>query len=109
MTSEATLKRVVRSVTPRTLRNWLRSPARSTVFSAGYFKVWPNEPGSELAQICSLTLDDITERFGRPTHIKIDVEGHEAAALDFNGRRLEATEILAPPIARFVARRENRS
>jgi FkbM family methyltransferase len=126
----------------------------SGVFSAGYFKVAPNEPGSELTQIPTVTIDYMTERFGVPTHIKIDVEGHEAAALqgskvtfsrsspllflefhnemvtndggdpnaavaelyglgyaafDFNGEPLEAKALLAPPIARFVARREKRS
>ncbi|MGH9740606.1 MAG: FkbM family methyltransferase [Candidatus Acidiferrales bacterium] len=53
----------------------------SGVFSHGYFKVAKGRPKSELIQSPSVTVDELVRRFGAPTHIKIDVEGHEAAAL----------------------------
>lgn len=53
----------------------------SGVFSAGYFKVAKREPESELTSLPAVTVDDLTARFGEPSHIKIDIEGHEAAAL----------------------------
>lgn len=126
----------------------------SGVFSAGYFKVAPGEPQSELTQISAVSIDDLTERFGPPTHIKIDIEGHEAAALrgaaatlsgcspllflefhnkmiadaggdpeaaitelfragysafSVSGALMQIEDILAPPIARFVARRQFKS
>lgn len=53
----------------------------SGVFSDGYFKVASQRPKSELTQIQAVTIDQMTLQFGTPTHIKIDVEGHEAAVL----------------------------
>jgi FkbM family methyltransferase len=53
----------------------------SGVFSDGYFRVANNRPTSELVQTPTLTIDDLTQEFGPPTHIKIDVEGHETAVL----------------------------
>ena len=53
----------------------------SGVFSAGYFSVARGRPSSELTPTPAMTVDEMTRRFGVPTHIKIDVEGHEAAVL----------------------------
>ena len=53
----------------------------SGVFSDGYFRVASERPTSELVQTPTLTIDDLTQQFGPPTHIKIDVEGHETAVL----------------------------
>jgi FkbM family methyltransferase len=53
----------------------------SGVFSDGYFKVAINESNSELTAMPGITIDDLTRQFGTPTHVKIDIEGHEAAAL----------------------------
>jgi len=53
----------------------------SGVFSDGYFKSPAGRPVSELTRVQSITIDDLTARYGPPTHIKIDVEGNEAAAL----------------------------
>jgi len=53
----------------------------SGVFSDGYFKVATQRPKRELTQIQAVTIDQMTLQFGPPTHIKIDVEGHEAAVL----------------------------
>jgi FkbM family methyltransferase len=53
------------------------------VLASGYY-VFPNEgyPASELSRTKALTLDDIVDEFAvTPTHIKIDVEGNEAAVL----------------------------
>jgi len=53
----------------------------SGVFSDGYFRVVSNRPTGELIQTPALTIDELTQQFGPPTHIKIDVEGHELAVL----------------------------
>lgn len=53
----------------------------SGVFSHGYFKVAPGRPERELTHLPATTIDELVCRFGIPTHIKIDVEGHEAAVL----------------------------
>lgn len=53
----------------------------SGVFSDGYFKATSQRPKSELTQVRALTIDQMAVQFGIPTHIKIDVEGHEAAVL----------------------------
>lgn len=53
----------------------------SGVFSDGYFMVSPGRPATEFTPTPATTVDDMTVRFGAPTHLKIDVEGHEAAVL----------------------------
>ena len=53
----------------------------SGVFSEGYFKLAAGRSANELTKIRAVTIDEMTSEFGAPTHIKIDVEGHEAAAL----------------------------
>jgi len=51
------------------------------VFSQGYFKVARGRSRRELTQSPTITIDGMARQWGVPTHIKIDVEGHEAAAL----------------------------
>jgi FkbM family methyltransferase len=51
------------------------------VFSDGYFKVVKGRSLKELTQTHAITIDQMTSKFGAPTHIKIDVEGQEAAVL----------------------------
>ena len=53
----------------------------SGVFSNGYFKVVKGRSKAELTPTQAITVDQMTCQFGSPTHIKIDVEGHEAAVL----------------------------
>jgi FkbM family methyltransferase len=53
----------------------------SGVFSDGYFKVTRQRPKTELTKVQGITIDEMAPKFGIPTHIKIDVEGHEAAVL----------------------------
>jgi FkbM family methyltransferase len=53
----------------------------SGVFSEGYFKLAVGRSASEITSIRSVTIDEMASEFGTPTHIKIDVEGHEAATL----------------------------
>lgn len=53
----------------------------SGVFTAGYFRVATGRMSRDLTTIRSVTIDEISARFGPPTHIKIDVEGYEIAAL----------------------------
>lgn len=53
----------------------------SGVFTPGYLKVVKGRPQRELTKTRALTVDDVSREFGGPTHIKIDVEGHEAAVL----------------------------
>jgi FkbM family methyltransferase len=58
------------------------------VLASGYYIAPTQElPESELTKTRSITLDGIVDELGVvPTHIKIDVEGHEAAVLR-GGRR----------------------
>jgi FkbM family methyltransferase len=53
----------------------------SGVYSAGYFKVAKGRSRRDLTQTQSFTIDQMVYHFGAPSHIKIDVEGHEAAVL----------------------------
>jgi FkbM family methyltransferase len=53
----------------------------SGVFSDGYMKFVRERPVSELTEVRAVNIDKIAAEFGAPTHIKIDVEGHEAAVL----------------------------
>jgi FkbM family methyltransferase len=53
----------------------------SGVFSDGYFKFARGRAHSDLTQTQAFTVDQLAGQFGLPTHIKIDVEGHEAAVL----------------------------
>lgn len=53
----------------------------SGVFSDGYFTASRRRPKSELTRVQAITIDRMALEFGAPTHIKIDVEGHEAAVL----------------------------
>jgi FkbM family methyltransferase len=51
------------------------------MFSEGYFRVEQGRMPSELTKTQALTVNQMASRFGAPTHVKIDVEGHEAAVL----------------------------
>ncbi len=53
----------------------------SGVFSDGYFRMAPGRLRSELTKTRAVTIDQLADQFGPPTHIKIDVEGYEAAVL----------------------------
>ena len=53
----------------------------SGVYSAGYFKVAKGRTKRDLTPTQALTIDQMVHQFGAPSHIKIDVEGHEAAVL----------------------------
>src|SRR5208282_2421275 len=50
-------------------------------FSNGYFQVVRGHPKKDLTHIPAMTIAQMVDQFGAPTHIKIDVEGHEAAVL----------------------------
>lgn len=53
----------------------------SGAFSNGYFRLAAGRSARELTEIQATTIDEMTAEFGVPTHIKIDVEGHEAAVV----------------------------
>jgi FkbM family methyltransferase len=53
----------------------------SGVFSYGYFTVSAGRAQTELTRVPAVTVDELSPRFGPPTHLKIDVEGHELAVL----------------------------
>jgi FkbM family methyltransferase len=53
----------------------------SGVFSDGYMKFVRERPIRELTEVPAVSIDKIAAEYGVPTHIKIDVEGHEAAVL----------------------------
>lgn len=59
------------------------------VFSDGYFRTVKGRSSHELTQTPSITVDRLATIFGVPTHIKIDVEGHEAAVLRGSRRTLD--------------------
>jgi FkbM family methyltransferase len=62
----------------------------SGAFSDGYFQVTKGRSRSELTEMPAVTLDRMAEQFGAPTHVKIDVEGHEVAVI--RGARQLLTE-----------------
>jgi FkbM family methyltransferase len=62
-------------------KNGVMDMLTSGVFSAGYYKVVKGRSKRDLTATQALTIDQIACQFGAPTHIKIDVEGHEAAVL----------------------------
>lgn len=52
------------------------------VAGAGYYVSPRADHGpKERTQVRAVTVNDLVDRFGRPTHVKIDVEGAEAAVL----------------------------
>ncbi|MEQ1472710.1 MAG: FkbM family methyltransferase, partial [Candidatus Acidiferrum sp.] len=53
----------------------------SGVFSDDYFRVVEGRSPRELMSVRAVTIDSLAAEFGSPTHIKIDVEGQEAAVL----------------------------
>jgi FkbM family methyltransferase len=53
----------------------------SGVFSDGYFRMAPGRLSTELTKTRAVTIDQLADQFGPPTHIKIDVEGYEAAVV----------------------------
>jgi len=61
----------------------------SGVFSDGYFKILPGRAKSELSRTRATTIDQLVTEYGIPTHIKIDVEGQEAAVLRGGRKTLE--------------------
>lgn len=53
----------------------------SGVFSDGYYKITQGRAKSELTRTPAVTINQLVRQHGVPTHIKIDVEGQEAAVL----------------------------
>lgn len=53
----------------------------SGVFSDGYFQFADARSRSDLTRTQAVTVDQMSLQYGIPTHVKIDVEGHEAAVL----------------------------
>ena len=53
----------------------------SGVYSDGYFRMTRKRSSSELTKTRAVTIDQLADQFGPPTHIKIDVEGYEVAVL----------------------------
>jgi FkbM family methyltransferase len=53
----------------------------SGVFSDGYMRMALGRSNSELTKTRAVTIDQLTDQFGPPTHIKIDVEGYEGAVV----------------------------
>jgi FkbM family methyltransferase len=53
----------------------------SGVFSDGYFRIASGRSSQELTKTKAVTIDHLADQFGPPTHIKIDVEGYEAAVI----------------------------
>jgi FkbM family methyltransferase len=53
----------------------------SGIFSDGYMRMARGRSSSELTKTRAVTIDQLTDQFGPPTHIKVDVEGYEAAVV----------------------------
>ena len=51
------------------------------VFSDGYVRVTQGRSSRELTKTRAVTIDQLADQFGPPTHVKVDVEGHEAAVV----------------------------
>jgi FkbM family methyltransferase len=58
-----------------------REMLSSGVFSDGYYKMTKQKSSKELMKTPSVTIDQLADQFGPPTHIKIDVEGYEGTVL----------------------------
>lgn len=66
----------------------------SGVFSEGYLRFVTGRSHRELTNVGAITIDKLASEFGSPTHIKIDVEGYEAAALRGGRETLKRTSPL---------------
>jgi FkbM family methyltransferase len=64
------------------------------VFSDDYFIISRGRSKSDLTRLEAITIDKMAQDFGTPSHIKIDVEGHEASVL----RGARATLSSASPV-----------
>lgn len=53
----------------------------SGVFSYGYFKAARGRSKRDLTRVKTVTIDHMVREFGVPTHVKVDVEGHELPVL----------------------------
>jgi FkbM family methyltransferase len=51
------------------------------IYSDGYLRFEAGRDSSELTRVPVTTVDLLTGRFGEPSHLKIDVEGYEAAVI----------------------------
>jgi len=51
------------------------------IYSDGYYTYQAARDRRELTRVTSMTLDHLVARFGQPSHLKIDVEGYEAAVI----------------------------
>src|ERR1700730_9591820 len=58
-----------------------RRCSSSGVFSDGYYRMTRQRSSNELTKTRAVTIDQLADQFGPPTHIKIDVEGYEAAVV----------------------------
>ncbi len=65
----------------------------SGLFSHGYLRFTAGRSRRELTEVRATTVDQMVQEFGVPTHIKVDVEGHELAVI--RGARTAFTR-LAP-------------
>jgi FkbM family methyltransferase len=51
------------------------------IYSDGYYRYESGRDKRELLRVHVTTIDHLVERFGQPSHLKIDVEGYEAAVI----------------------------
>lgn len=62
---------------------------RPGIYSDGYLRFEVGRDSRELTRVPVTTVDHLTERYGQPSHLKIDVEGYEAAVIRGARRLLE--------------------
>jgi len=53
----------------------------SGLYSHGYMRFTAHRPDREQTLIEAVSIDDLAQQFGSPTHIKVDVEGYEFAVI----------------------------
>lgn len=61
----------------------------SGIYSDGYLRFGVGRDSRELTRVPVTTADHLTKRYGQPSHLKIDVEGYEAAVIRGARRLLE--------------------
>jgi FkbM family methyltransferase len=83
----------------------LTTASPAFVAAAGNAKGWRNERWGHRLHVSAVTLDQLIERHGEPSFLKLDVEGFEAEALAGLSRAVQALSFEFTTIERGIASR----